>query len=146
MKTILVVNGPNLNYLGQRDQRLYGSQTLAQIESWTGQKISEESPEVKLEWFQSNSESDLIDKIQSCVNGNYAGLVINPGGFSHYSISILDALELLKIPVIEVHLSNLFQRENFRQTLLTAKGATAIISGLGGQTYYIAIKAILEKE
>jgi len=151
MKKILIINGPNLNMLGVRSPELYGKKDLASVISWTEKKLEKEKLKIKLEWFQSNSEGEIVNKIQSILSEkNKIGLIINPAGFSHTSVAILDSLEILEtsnIPIIEVHITNLFKREGLRQTLLTAKGATAIISGLGPSTYFIAIKSLLmEKE
>jgi len=138
MKRILIVNGPNLNLLGKREKELYGEKGLNFIEN----KIKEEAKKYnfKITFFQSNHEGDIIDKIQD--GESFDGIIINPGGYSHTSIAILDAIKSIKTPVIEVHLTNLFSREDFRQKLITAKGARGVISGLGYISYLSAIYAL----
>ena len=141
MKKILIINGPNLNMLGKREPEVYGTMTLDEIRNWTVTKIK---TEVSTEWFQSNLEGEIVSRIQAAHDEDFDALVINPGGYAHTSVAIHDALKILKIPVIEVHLSQVYQREEFRHTLLTAKAATAIMSGLGKQSYYIAIKSLVD--
>ncbi len=136
MKKFLVINGPNLNMLGKREPHVYGNQTLDSIIDWTNQQFINKAD---IEWFQSNLEGEIVTRIQKAHEENLDALVINPGGYSHTSVAIHDALKILKIPVVEVHLSQIYQREDFRHTLLTAKAATAIMTGLGKQSYYIAI-------
>ncbi|MGB9749296.1 MAG: type II 3-dehydroquinate dehydratase [Caldisericia bacterium] len=135
MKKILVINGPNLNLLGKRERDLYGERSLKFIED----RLKEEAKKFNFEisFFQSNHEGEIIDKIQ---NGeDYDGIIINPGGYSHTSLSILDAIKSIKTPVIEVHITNLFSREDFRQNLITAKGVKGVISGLGYVSYLSAL-------
>lgn len=136
MKKILIINGPNLNMLGLREPEVYGHETLDDIIRFTEQKTN---GRVMLEWYQSNVEGEIVSKVQSAALGQVDALVINPGGYAHTSVAIHDALKILKIPVIEVHLSQIYRREEFRHTLLTAKAATAIMGGLGKQSYYLAI-------
>lgn len=140
MKKILIINGPNLNMLGKREPEVYGKDSLQDIMKWTQDKVQKLA---ELEWYQSNIEGEIVDRIQAAHEGNYDALVINPGGYAHTSVAIHDALKILKIPIIEVHMSQVYQREEFRHTMLTAKAATAIMSGLGNQSYYIAILAQL---
>lgn len=127
--------------LGQREPEVYGKDTLDDLIKFTERKISGQA---KLEWFQSNVEGELVNRIQKAVSEDFAALIINPGGYAHTSVAIHDALKILKIPVIEVHLSQVYKREEFRHTLLTAKAAAAIMSGFGKQTYYIAINSQLQ--
>ncbi len=136
MKNFLIINGPNLNMLGKREPEVYGSESLQDIIKWTTSKLQGQAT---LEWFQTNLEGEIVAKIQEAHSAKFDALVINPGGYSHTSVAIHDALKILKIPVIEVHLSQVYRREDFRHTLLTAKAATAIMGGLGKQSYYIAI-------
>jgi 3-dehydroquinate dehydratase-2 len=136
---ILILNGPNLNLLDQRPNEHYGLLPLKKIE----EIIRTEFPVHQFEFFQSNREGALIDKIQSS-NELFDGLVINPGGYSHTSIAIKDALELCGIPKIEVHLSNIAKRENFRHSLLTASSCDGYISGFRENSYIAAIY-LLEK-
>jgi 3-dehydroquinate dehydratase II len=141
MKKILIINGPNLNMLGQREPEVYGSETLEDIQKFTEGKIQGQAT---LEWYQSNLEGELVTRIQKAHSQKYDALIINPGGYAHTSVAIHDALKILKIQVIEVHLSQVYKREEFRHTLLTAKAATAIMGGLGKQSYYIAIYSQLQ--
>jgi 3-dehydroquinate dehydratase-2 len=137
MQKFLVINGPNLNKLGTREPELYGSMSLKEIESWTNNKLSKE--DVSVEWFQSNIEGEIVNKIQAANDENYTALIINPAAYSHTSVAILDALKMLSITIIEVHLSNTHLREEFRQTKLTAKASTIIMEGLGYKAYYMGI-------
>jgi 3-dehydroquinate dehydratase-2 len=138
MDKILIINGPNLNLLGKREVKIYGSLSLKNIMADTEKKIKKHGFKVKLEWFQSNLEGEIITKIQQAQSG-YKSLIINPGGYSHTSVAIHDALKILTIPIVEVHLSQLYAREEFRSTLLTGKAATAIMTGLGKDSYALAI-------
>jgi 3-dehydroquinate dehydratase II len=140
MKKILIINGPNLNMLGQREPEVYGRESLDDIIQFTDSKLAGRAT---LEWYQSNIEGEIVTRIQQVYAQDYGALIINPGGYAHTSVAIHDALKILKIPVIEVHLSQVYRREDFRHTLLTAKAATAIMSGLGKQSYYIAIESQL---
>jgi len=141
MKKFLIVNGPNLNLLGKREPHIYGTETLEDIALWTKSKLGSQ---IELEWFQSNIEGEIVERIQEAFLENWHALIINPGGYSHTSVAIHDALKILKIPIIEVHLSQIYQREEFRHTMLTAKAATAIMTGLGKQSYYVAISTQLQ--
>lgn len=143
MSKYLIINGPNLNLLGKRNTAIYGDMTLAEIRSFTEKKLGSD---VTLEWFQSNIEGEITQKIQEVLAGAYDGLVINPGAYAHTSICIYDALECLNIPVVEVHLSNVYKRKSFRQTMLTAGAVTMIMCGLGKDAYYLAIHALRQKE
>ncbi len=141
MKKFLIINGPNLNLLGTREPEIYGADTLASIQLYTEKKLENES--VELHWFQSNIEGELVDKIQVAATLNFSALIINPAAYSHTSIAIHDAIKSIKIPVVEVHLSNVHKRESFRETLLTAKACVAIMSGLGKDAYWLAVKSQL---
>jgi len=131
---ILILNGPNLNLLAKRDKDKYGQKNLKQIQSL----IKMEFPNIKFSFFQSNIEGELVTKIQ-LADGHFDGLIINPGGYSHTSVAIHDALEICKIPKIEVHLSNLSNREDFRQNLLTARKTNGYISGFAENGYLAAV-------
>ena len=137
---MLIINGPNLNMLGTREPEIYGKETLEDVIKFTESKVKGLAA---LEWFQSNVEGEIVTRIQKAYTENYDALIINPGGYGHTSVAIHDAMKILEIPIIEVHLSQVYQREEFRHTLLTAKAASAIMSGLGRQTYYIAIHSQL---
>lgn len=137
MKRFLIINGPNLNMLGKREPSIYGNKTLQQIIQHTENKLGNFS--VTLEWYQSNVEGEIINRIQHSTDESWDGLVINPGGYSHTSVAIRDALAILSIPVIEVHLTNTQAREEFRQRKLTAQVAKSIMEGFGEDSYYLAI-------
>ncbi len=136
MKKFLIINGPNLNMLGKREPEVYGLESLSDIAKWTEEKLKGKA---LIEWYQSNLEGELVTRIQEAQSEKIDALIINPGGYAHTSVAIHDALKILKIPIIEVHLSQVYQREDFRHTMLTAKAAGAIMSGLGKQCYYVAI-------
>jgi len=137
---ILVLNGPNLNLLNERDSKQYGKFSLASIEKL----LSKEFPSHQFTFYQSNLEGELIDQIQSASNKKYDGLIINPAGYAHTSVAIRDALELCKLPKVEVHLSHLGRRENFRQVLMTASVCDGMISGFKEKSYFAAVY-MLEK-
>jgi 3-dehydroquinate dehydratase-2 len=140
---ILVLNGPNLNLISKRNKNKYGEKNLEKIESL----LIKEFPKIGFKFYQSNIEGNLVDWIQDADN-NFDGLIINPGGYSHTSVAIHDALELCKIPKIEVHLSHLANREDFRQNLITARKTNGYISGFSENSYLAAaylIRKILKK-
>ncbi len=138
MKRILVINGPNLNMLGVREKNIYGEKGL----DWIQRKMEEEGKRFKfsLTFFQSNHEGEIIDKIQE--GKNFDGIIINPGGYSHTSVSIMDAIRSIDTPVIEVHISNVFKREEFRHRIITGRAANGIITGLGYVSYLAALYAL----
>jgi len=142
-RRLYLVNGPNLNLLERRDATLYGGVSLLEVVSRVETVANEFSAETV--FFQSNHEGELVDYIQEVATsaGKRDGMVINPAAFSHTSIAILDALELVPCPVIEVHLSNLNKRESFRRESLTARGCQGIICGLGVLGYQLAAQAAL---
>lgn len=142
MKTqLMIIQGPNLNMLGKRKTDIYGNQTLEELHG----KISDWANTLKLgvSFFQSNSEGALIDQIQK-LQDQYQGLIINPGAYTHYSIALRDALETVSIPIIEVHLSNLHQRESFRHLSVTAAVSKGQIMGLGHDSYRLALTYFAE--
>ncbi len=139
---IIVIHGPNLNMLGKREPDIYGNRTLDGIDEEL-KKIGEESG-VLVETFQSNHEGEIIDKIQE-ISDNCDGLIINPGAFTHTSIAIRDALLLLKVPIIEIHLSNIYKREAFRHKSLISDIAYGQISGFGDAGYFFALKYLIKK-
>ncbi len=138
---ILVLNGPNLNLLGARQPELYGAVSLKEIEKSLKQLASKLG--VELEFFQSNSEGELVDKIQSAL-GKYQGILINAGAYTHTSIAIRDALLAVKIPFVEVHLSNIFQRESFRHHSFLSDLALGVICGFGARSYFLGLEALVE--
>ena len=138
---IYILNGPNLNLLGEREPEVYGYTTLAQI----GKMCADQASQYGLAtvFHQSNREGEIVDQIQEARTGGSA-LIINPAGYGHTSVAILDSILALKIPVIEVHLSNIHRRDPFRAHSYVSKGATGIIMGLGAQGYLRAVDAIAE--
>tara|TARA_B100000315_G_C14479991_1_gene542414 strand:+ start:568 stop:1017 length:450 start_codon:yes stop_codon:yes gene_type:complete len=140
MKKILVINGPNLNLLGEREVEIYGKTSLEDIESETRKfaKINK----IDVEFKQSNEESEIINWIQSCMKNNYNGLLINAGAYTHTSIAIFDALKAIKIPIVEIHLSNIHKREEFRKKSFISEVANGVIFGFGSYSYILAIMAI----
>ena len=138
---ILVVHGPNLNMLGKREPEHYGSRTLAEIDASLHAKGAELGLEIST--FQSNHEGELVETIQKAV-GRVQGLIINPAAFTHTSVAIRDAVLILDVPTIEVHLSNIHKRESFRHRSYIADIATAQISGLGASGYIYALEALAQ--
>lgn len=139
---IYILNGPNLNLLGTREPDLYGKETLDEIIQYTESSLGG-GLSLDLEWFQSNIEGELVEKIHDVLSEKADALVINPAAYSHTSVAIYDALKCLACPIVEVHLSNTATRDEFRQTKLTARASTIIMEGLGKNTYLMAIKALL---
>ncbi len=138
---ILVLNGPNLNMLGAREPAIYGHRTLDDIRQMCA--LHAGALDLELDFRQSNHEGELVDWIQQA-RGACAGIVINPGGLTHTSVAILDALLLSELPVIEVHISNIFRREPFRGHSYISQAATGMITGLGAHGYVLALDAIAE--
>lgn len=138
---ILVLNGPNLNLLGEREIDVYGDKTLKEIQEYTEGALH--SFNVKTEWKQTNHEGEMIEIIHDFRNSNNDALVINPGAYSHTSIAIMDALKSVKKPIVEVHLSNTTKREDYRRTKLTAQAAGSIIEGLGKDVYLVGILSLI---
>lgn len=138
---VLVIHGPNLNLLGKREPDVYGSDTLDDINGRLLQKAGELG--LALDTFQSNHEGEIVEKIQSAMS-LFQGVIINPAAFTHTSVAIHDALRLLSIPVVEVHLTNIYKREPFRHKSLIAPAVTGQISGLGPFGYLLALDALHE--
>ena len=138
---ILVINGPNLNMLGRREPSIYGAKSLEEIEQVLREKAKELGVEV--DFFQSNSEGALIDYIQSQTS-EAVGAIINPGALTHYGLSLVDALADSRLPVVEVHLSNIYNREGWRRRSVVAPVAVGQISGLGWQGYLYALDFLAE--
>jgi 3-dehydroquinate dehydratase-2 len=136
---IFILNGPNLNLLGTREPEIYGTTTLAEIEQMCAGHAK--SHGLGIVFRQSNREGELVDYLQEARTAA-CGVTINPAGYGHTSIAILDSIQILKIPVIEVHLSNIHKREPYRNHSYVSKGATGIVMGLGAQGYLRAIDAI----
>ena len=137
---IFILNGPNLNMLGKRDAGQYGSDTLEDIEHM----LIDSFPAHEMTFFQSNIEGELVNAIQSLVDeeSGFDGVIANFGGYTHTSVAIRDALEILEIPVVEVHLSNIHAREEFRETSLTGAMAKGIITGFGKHSYVLGVYAM----
>jgi 3-dehydroquinate dehydratase-2 len=138
---ILVLNGPNLNTLGRREPELYGHETLDDVAAKCREKAREFG--WTLQFKQSNSESELVGWIQAA-RDSARGIVINPAAFTHTSVAVLDALLYAELPVIEVHISNIFRREAFRHHSYVSRGATGVICGLGTHGYVLAMDAMRE--
>ena len=139
MNKIIIINGPNLNLLGNRESSIYGDASLEDIE----EKSKVKCKELNLELFfcQSNNEGELINLIHS-VENKYDGLIINPAAFTHTSVALLDALRAVSKPKIEIHLSNIYNREDYRKTSITSEGVNGLICGFGSLSYILAIEAI----
>ena len=137
---ILVINGPNINMLGIREKNIYGNNDYNSLV----EKIKKEANELncQVDFFQSNIEGEIITSIQKAF-GVYDGIIINPAAYTHYSIGILDALKSVNIPAIEVHISNIHQREDFRKKSITAEGCVGQISGLGFEGYTLALRGLV---
>ncbi|MEZ4803966.1 MAG: type II 3-dehydroquinate dehydratase [Bacteroidia bacterium] len=140
MTKILLIHGPNLNLLGEREPASYGMKTSQTIL----EDLKKEFPNIELDYVQSNSESDLVDAIQAS-SATFHGILINAGAFSHTSIAIADALRSIKLPAISVHLTNIYQREGFRHSDIIGEACQGAIVGLGTDGYALALECLLEK-
>ena len=139
MNKIIIINGPNLNLLGEREKSQYGNFTFKDIEKNCNDFAIKNN--IKLTLFQSNIEGEIVSQIQDSRN-QHDGLIINAGGYTHTSVAIHDALKILKIPIIELHISNIYNREEFRQKSLISKVARGVICGFGLDGYTMSLKAI----
>ena len=140
---ILFINGPNLNLLGKREPETYGNESLDQLISWVTKQIN--TKENDIHWFQSNSEGKIIDKLHWALDNKIDGIVINPGAYAHYSIAIRDAISSIKIPTVEVHLSDIENREDFRRISVIKDVCRSQITGLGKDGYLRAANLLLDK-
>ena len=138
---IAVIQGPNLNMLGVREPHIYGGVTLEQIHAQLQNAADQNG--VEIEFFQSNFEGEIVDRIQECL-GTVDGIMINPAAYSHTSIAIKDALSAVNMPVVEVHISNIYKREEFRQKSITAGASTGVISGFGPFGYHMGLIALMQ--
>lgn len=138
---VLVLNGPNLNLLGEREPQFYGTQTLAELNEALAAAARNLGLEVRFE--QHNSEGAIIDALHSAAE-TCDGVVLNPGAYAHYSYAIADAIAAIRIPVVEVHISNVAARDAFRRTSVTAAACRGVISGLGATSYVLALRAMRE--
>jgi len=141
MKKIAILNGPNLDRLGKREPEIYGNATLGDLEKALRAEFGQEAA---LEFFQSNHEGELIDKIAKLADTKCDGIVINGGALTHTSVALRDALLGAHVPAVEVHISNIYKREEFRHTSLTAPACAAVITGLGLEGYHAAIRFLLK--
>jgi len=137
LKKFVIVNGPNLNLLGKREPEIYGTRSLADLNDMVRAKAGELHATVEL--FQSNSEGEIIDFLQKEAPGAI-GIVLNPGALSHYSLALFDCLQAIGVPAVEVHISNIHAREEFRSRSVTARGARGVITGLGFDGYLLAME------
>lgn len=140
---IIVVNGPNLNMLGKREPEIYGSLTLEDIESFLASKAVAAGDDVNLSFFQSNSEGDIVTAIQDA-REKFDGLIINPAAYTHTSVAIRDAILSAGLPVVEVHLSNIYRREDFRRKSFVSGVSVGVVSGFGAESYYLGLLGLIE--
>lgn len=139
---LLIINGPNLNFLGIREKGIYGSESYEGLVGRLKEKAEKDG--IELELFQHNCEGAIIDRIQQAYHDKVDGIIINPGAYAHYSIAIRDALASIEVPKIEVHISNVYKREEFRHTSVITPVCTGEILGLGLQGYFLAMDAMKE--
>ncbi len=138
---ILILNGPNLNLLGVREPDKYGSETLASLQ----ESLTASFPSITLSFFQSNHEGELIDRLQTASSDDITGIVFNPGGYTHSSVAIRDAIAAIEVPVVEVHITNIASRESFRHVSVTSGPTVGQISGFGSDGYAIAVRYFTER-
>ncbi|MBM3423311.1 MAG: type II 3-dehydroquinate dehydratase [Chlorobi bacterium] len=139
--SVLVLNGPNLSRLGKREPEVYGNLTLDDI----NRGLCEAFPEVTFEFFQSEREGELLEKLFHCEDkGGFTGIVLNAGALTHYSIALRDAISAIRLPVVEVHISNIYAREAFRHHSVISEVCKGVISGFGDNSYHLGVRAILE--
>lgn len=138
---VLIIHGPNLDILGKRDKNIYGKLNLEEINSLIENRAKEQN--INVEFFQSNFEGEIIERIHETMEDNTDGIIINPAAFTHYSIAIRDAIEAIDTPVIEVHLSNIYNREEFRNKSVIAPVCMGQIAGFGYNSYLLALDALV---
>jgi 3-dehydroquinate dehydratase-2 len=138
MKKIIIINGPNLNLIGKREPKIYGNSSMEDYLS----EIRNNFPEIQIDYFHSNVEGDLINKLQE-VGFSYDGVVLNAGGYTHTSVAISDAVAAIQTSVVEVHISNVYKREEYRHQSLMAKNCIGIVAGFGLHSYKMAIDSFL---
>lgn len=141
MLRVLILHGPNLNLLGQREPEVYGRQTLADINE--SLSLLADELDIKVDTFQSNHEGALIDRIHAAQNDGFAGIIINPGGLTHTSVALRDAISSIDLPVIEAHLSNIHARESFRQHSYVAGVVVGQVAGFGAMSYQLALRGLV---
>jgi len=138
--SILVLNGPNLSRLGKREPEIYGHQTLDDI----NRELAESFPELSLEFFQTEDEGEMLEKLFHIEDkGGYRGVLLNAGALTHYSIALRDAISAVTIPVVEVHLSNIYAREEFRRKSVISEVCVGVISGFGANSYHLGVRALM---
>ena len=143
---ILVINGPNLNLLGTREPEIYGSLTLADIEQELKSLVAEKYPDVELMFFQSNIEGEIVDAIQKAkFEWNCNGILINPAAYTHTSVAIRDAISAVELPTVEVHISNIHQREEFRRNSFVSPVSIGQVVGFGIDSYKLGLIGLLQK-
>jgi len=138
MKKLIIINGPNLNLLGKREPKIYGSLSFTEFL----EEVKEKYPNMEIDYFQSNIEGELIDKIHE-VGFSYEGIILNAAAYTHTSVGISDAIKAIETPVVEVHISNTFNREDFRHVSYISPNAKGIIIGFGLQSYELAIQSFI---
>jgi len=138
MKKIIIINGPNLNLIGEREPKVYGNSSMEDYLT----EIRNNFPEIQIDYFQSNVEGDLINKLQE-VGFSYDGVVLNAGGYTHTSVAISDAVAAIQTSVVEVHISNVYKREEYRHQSLMAKNCIGVVAGFGLHSYKMAIDSFL---
>ncbi|WP_298500476.1 type II 3-dehydroquinate dehydratase [uncultured Algibacter sp.] len=138
MKKLIIINGPNLNLLGKREPNIYGSLSFTDFL----EKVKEKYPEVDIDYYQSNIEGELIDKLHE-VGFSYDGIILNAAAYTHTSVGIGDAIKAIETPVVEVHISNTFNREEFRHQSFISPNARGVILGFGLQSYELAIQSFI---
>ena len=140
---ILVIHGPNLNFLGKREPEIYGSQTLSDVNDLIEKEAGLIGKSINVDFFQSNSEGEIVSKIQEGF-GKMDGIIINPAAYTHSSIAIRDAILSTSIPVVEVHISNVYKREKFRQKSFISPVAVGLVCGFGVQSYLLGLRALVD--
>lgn len=143
MRRVAVINGPNLNRLGRREPEIYGTTTLGEIERMLVARGAELGWEV--ETYQSNHEGDLIDRVQAAADDHTDGIIINPGALTHYSYALLDALQSVDVPAVEVHISNIDERELWRRTSVTSEACVGMVKGKGPHGYVEALELLAHR-
>jgi 3-dehydroquinate dehydratase II len=141
---ILIIHGPNINLLGTREPETYGAMTMDDINSKLIRIAAHSKEDTELDFYQSNIEGEIVDRIQQARDQNFDGIIINPAAYTHTSVAIRDALAAIDIPVVEVHISNIYKREEFRHKSLTAAVVKGQISGFGAQSYELALLSFVQ--
>lgn len=141
MTKVLIINGPNLDMLGVREPEIYGTDTLEDIRNYVKKCVSDSA--IKIEWFQSNSEAEIIERLHKTLKEKLLGVIINPAAFTHTSLAIADAMKIVKCPIVEVHLSNTHSRGDERQVKLTTRCAKGVLEGFGRKGYLMAVQSFI---